>query len=221
MEMSPDKIEAIKESQPLKLLRDNQSCLWFASFYQRYIKNFLKVCRPLTESPNGDKNNCRWTSELENAFNTLKERFISVPILTHFDPRKPCIVESDSSDFAIGAILSTNDDEGILHPVACHSRTFQPAKINYETHDKELLAVVDSFKVWRHYLEAALFMPMVYSDHQNLDWFVVTKELHRRHARWAQELASIDFTIVYHPGSQNGKPYGLSSAQNPALKKGE
>src|SRR5690606_28675751 len=84
------------------------------------------------------------------------------------------------------------------------------AEINYEIHDKELLAIVDSFKVWRRYCEGAMHTVQVFSDHQNLEYFTTTKVLHRRQARWAQELAGIDFKIFYRPGSQNGKPDVLS-----------
>ena len=120
------------------------------------------------------------------------------------------IIETDASDFAIGAILSQQDEESRLHPVAFHSRKFQPAEINYEIHDKELLAVVATFKHWRRYCEGATHQVQLYSDHQNLEYFTTTKVLNRRQARWAQELAGINFRIYYRPGTQNGKPDALS-----------
>jgi len=94
--------------------------------------------------------------------------------------------------------------------VAFHSRKFQPAEINYEIHNKELLAVVDAFKHWRRYCERATHQVQVYSDHQNLEYFTTTKVLNRRQAHWAQELAGIDFRIYYRPGTQNGIPDALS-----------
>jgi len=100
--------------------------------------------------------------------------------------------------------------ENRLHPIAFHSRKFTPAEINYEIHDKELLAIVDAFKHWRRYCEGAIHQVEVYSDHQNLEFFTTTKVLNRRQARWAQELAGIDFKIYYRPGAQNGKPDALS-----------
>jgi len=116
----------------------------------------------------------------------------------------------DASDFAIGAVLFQRDEENRLHPIACHSRKFQPAEINYEIHDKELLAVVDAFKHWRRYCEGATHQVQVFTDHQNLEYFTTTKVLNRWQGRWAQELAGIDFRIYYRLGTQNGKPDALS-----------
>jgi len=113
-------------------------------------------------------------------------------------------------DFAIRAILSQQDNEGRLHSVDFHSRKFQPAEINDEIHDKELLAIVDAFKHWHRYCEGATHQIQVYSDHQNLEYFTTTKILNRRQARWAEKLAGIDFKIYYHPGNQTGKPDALS-----------
>jgi len=84
----------------------------------------------------------------------LKRRFTTAPILRHFDPALPTVMETDASDFAIGAVLS-QQVEGRLHPVAFHSRKMDKAKINYEIHDKEMLTVVSTFKEWRRYLEGA------------------------------------------------------------------
>ena len=120
------------------------------------------------------------------------------------------MIETNTLDFALGAVLSQRDDENRLHPVTFHSRKFQPVEINYEIHDKELLAVVDAFKHWRHYCEGATNQVQVYSDHQNLEYFTTTKVLNRQQARWAQELASIDFRIYYRPGTENRKPDALS-----------
>jgi len=130
------------------------------------------------------------------------------------------IIESDASDFAIGAVLSQRDEKGRLHPVAFHSRKFQLAEINYEIHDKELLAIVDAFKHWRRYCEGATNQVQVFSDHQNLEYFTTTKILNRRQARWAQELAGIDFRIYYRPGNWNGKPDALSRRSEFSPEKG-
>ena len=77
----------------------------------------------------------------------------------------------------------TNKNEGKLHPVAFHSRKLSSAEINYDVHDKELLAIVDSFTRWRHYLQGAKHEVKVLSDHQNLAYFMTAKSLNRRQAR--------------------------------------
>jgi len=83
-------------------------------------------------------------------------------------------------------------------------------EINYEIHDKELLAIVDAFKHWRRYCQGVVHQVQVFSDHHNLEYFTTTKVLNRRQAQWAQELAGINFKISYRPGTQNGKPDALS-----------
>jgi len=209
IKMSNDKVEAVLSWKIPKSVTEAQSFLGFANFYRRFIQDYSKVARPLTELTKKTEK-WEWNDEAGGAFEELKQRFTSAPILAHFDAQKPVILETDASDFAIGAVLSQRDNEGRLHPVAFHSRKFQPAEINYEIHDKELLAVVDAFKHWRRYSEGAAHQIQVFSDHQNLEYFTTTKVLNRRQARWAQELAGIDFRIYYRPGMQNGKPDALS-----------
>ena len=101
-------------------------------------------------------------------FESLKKAFTLAPILAHVDPEKPFIIEADASDFALSSILSQQGDDEKLHPVAFHSRKFDAAEINYEIHDKELLAIVDSFTQWRHFLEGFSHQVTVFSDHKNL-----------------------------------------------------
>src|SRR5215211_857128 len=126
---------------------------------------------------------------MEEAFLFLKKRMTEAPILCHFDPNRECIVETDASDFALGAILSQKQDDNRLHPIAFHSRKLTKTEINYDAHDKELLAIVDCFKSWRRYLEGAKYPVQVFSDHDNLRYFMTTKVPNRRQARWAQLLA--------------------------------
>jgi transposase InsO family protein len=220
IKMSEEKVKGVLEWKSPASLVEVQAFLGFANFYRRFIQDYSRIARPLTELTKGDGRNWNWTPEAEQAFTELKKRFTIAPILAHFDPQRPVIVETDASDFALGAVLSQRDDENRLHPVAFHSRKFAPAEINYEIHDKELLAIVDAFKHWRRYLEGAHHQIQVFSDHQNLEYFTTTKVLNRRQARWAQELAGIDFKIYYRPGTQNGKPDALSRRSEYRPEKG-
>ena len=94
--------------------------------------------------------------------------------------------------------------------MAFHSRKFDATEINYEIHDKELLAIVDSFVQWRHFLEGSPHQVIVFSDHKNLAYFQNARVLNRRQARWAQFLTRFDFKITYRPGKQQGKADALS-----------
>ena len=83
-------------------------------------------------------------------------------------------------------------------------------KINYEIHDKQLLAITSLFKDWRRYLKGPRHKINVYTDHQGLRWFANNKLLNRRQGRWALELDGFDFQIIHRPGVKNGKPNTLS-----------
>jgi L-ribulose-5-phosphate 3-epimerase UlaE len=84
------------------------------------------------------------------------------------------VVETDASDFAIGAILSQVEDRR-LKPVAYYSRKMDKVEINYEIHDKDMLAIISSFKEWHHYLEGAYYTITVFSDHTNLSTLLLQR----------------------------------------------
>jgi hypothetical protein len=103
-------------------------------------------------------------------------------------------VETDASDYALAAILSLiSPDDGEIHPVAFHSRTFTGPELNYDVHDKELLAIFEAFKIWRHYLEGSGTPIDMVTDHKNLEYFATTKLLTR-----PGPLVQISLTIQPH-----------------------
>ena len=112
-----------------------------------------------------------------DAFNSLKKVFTSAPILTHWIPDAQLIVETDTSDYTLTAILSIVNKDNEVHPVAFHSRTFTAAELNYDTHDKELLAIFEAFKIWWHYLEGPAYPINVVMDYKNIEYFSTTKVL--------------------------------------------
>lgn len=210
--MSEKKVATIQDWSAPKTVKDVQSFLGFANFYRRFIEGFSRICRPLTELTK-DKVPFLWSGECQDAFELLKNRFMEAPILVHFYPNRPTIVETDASDFALGAILSQEvppEEGSSLHPVAYHSRKFKPAEINYDIHDKEMLAIVVAFKEWEHMLKSTESEITVFTDHKNLEYFATTKVLTRRQARWAEHLAEYNFKVVYRPGNKNAKADMLS-----------
>ena len=207
--MADEMVQTLKDIEPGKTLKETQHFLGFANFYRRFIKDYSKIVLPLTNSTALDKKEWQTSPEIEKAQKQLIDAFKSAPVLKHFNPDLPAIVETDASDFALGVILSQKH-EGRLHPVAFHTWKFTQAEINYDTVDKELLAIVDSFKRWRRFLDGANYQVQVITDHQNLELFHTTKVLNRHQARWVQELAGNDFRIFFRPGRQNIKADYLS-----------
>jgi hypothetical protein len=94
-----------------------------------------------------------WTRDAELAFRKLKKAFTEGPIHQHFDPAMPIILQTDASGFAIAGILNQYDGIGTLRPVNFYCGKCSPAEQNYDTYDRELLAIVETMKQWRHYLE--------------------------------------------------------------------
>jgi len=90
------------------------------------------------------------------------------------------------------------------------SRVFSIAELNYDVHDKELLAIVKSFKKWQHYLERVTDPVEVYTDHRNLTYFSETKMLFQHLARWSEFLSQFNFVIKFWPGRLGKKPDALT-----------
>ena len=177
--MSERKVQSIKDWKHPLSVKEVQIFIGFANFYRRFIKDFSKICKPITEKLKGDPQKLSWGPEQNKAFEELKTRFITAPILCHFFPDHKTIVERDASDLALGCVLSQFQDKR-LHPVAFHSRKLSNAERNYEINDKELLAILKAFKEWPHYLVGTKDPIKVYTDHQNLQNFLTTKVWNQR-----------------------------------------
>ncbi|KAL2005961.1 hypothetical protein VTN00DRAFT_9615 [Thermoascus crustaceus] len=169
---------------------------------KKFIWNYSKIVEPLTKLTRKDQK-FEWKKEQQKAFDLLKQKFCEAPVLGIFDPEKPIFIETDASDFAIGACINQPDEQGRLHPIAFYSRKMTPPELNYNIHDKELLAIMAAVKEWQHYLEGAKHQVVIYCDHKNLAYFTTSKELTRRQVRWAEELAPYDIKITYRRGSEN------------------
>jgi hypothetical protein len=207
--MDPAKVKTILEWKPPRNVKDVQVFLGFANFYRKFIKGYSKITEPLTRLLRKDTK-FEWSDKAQHAFETLKSAFTSAPILTHFDPQRPIVLEADASDYALASILSHPDSHGNLQPIAFYSRKFNDAELNYEIYDKELLAIIQCLKEWRAYCEGSSQKITIYSDHKNLEYFSTSKVLTRRQARWMEFLSHIDFVIIYRKGTLMGKPDALT-----------
>ena len=145
--IDPAKTDAIKEWKPPASLKEVQSFIAFANFYHQFIKDFAKLASPLMALT---KKNVafKWETPEQHTFESIKKAFSTAPILQHFDLEKECVVETDTSDYISGAVLSQPDHEGVLCPIAFLSHHHLPAECNYEIYDKELLAIIHAFEEW-------------------------------------------------------------------------
>ena len=109
-----------------------------------------------------------WSEKQETAFQELKHSITNAPILANPDPNLPFTVITDSSGFAIGAVLCQDDDHQGSRPIAFMSKKLLPAEMNYPTHERELLTILCALKEWRHYLFGSHFT--VLTDHRPLQY---------------------------------------------------
>ena len=202
IETDPEKTAVISQWEPPRTVKGVQSFLGFCNFYRRFIKDYGRIARPLNrltrkELPFVFDDQCL------RAFKELKSRLVSSPLLAHFAPELPSRLETDASEGVIAGVLSQQHPDSEWHPVAYFSRTMIDAEHNYPIHDKEMLAIVGSLLHWRAYLEGAPGTIQVVSDHKALEYFMTTKALTARQARWAEVLSQFHFQIQYRPGTTN------------------
>jgi hypothetical protein len=150
MHINDNKVKTVKSWPTPRNKRDVQRFIGFAQFFRQFIYRFSAIALPLTKLC-GSTVTFEWSPAAENAFRELREKLCSAPVLHIFDTTLPIEVHTDASDNALSGILYQTVD-GKLKPVAYHSRKFNAAERNYTTTERELLAIVDSCRHWRHYL---------------------------------------------------------------------
>ncbi|CCO35741.1 Retrotransposable element Tf2 155 kDa protein type 1 [Rhizoctonia solani AG-1 IB] len=203
------KIQAVQDWPTPTRVKQVQSFLGFANFVRRFIANFSQIARPLHNLVKKEVK-WQWTDKEEHAFRELQKAIVNAPVIVHADPTKPYFLETDASGAALGSVLSQRQEDGRLHPIGYLSESFKGAEQNYDTHDKELLAIIRLFEHWRIYLEGTILPITVFTDHRNLEYWKESRTFNRRHARWHLLLAGFHFQIMYHPGKQSTKPDALS-----------
>ncbi len=208
--MDPVKVAAV-QSWPVPVnLKELQILLGFTNFYRRLIPAYASVVQPLTDLLRTGVPFPPPALFPSVALSQLKTLFSADAFLAHPDDSKPFVVETDASDFAISAILSQENNAGVLQPVAFYSRQMTPAERNYQIYDKELLAIFTAFSQWRHFLQGARHQVSVLCDHRNLVFFASSKVLSPRQVRWSQFMELTDFVITYRPGLFNTPSDALS-----------
>ncbi|CAJ0967797.1 unnamed protein product, partial [Ranitomeya imitator] len=174
IEMDLVKVQAIYDWTQPTSLKSLQKFLGFANFYRRFINNFSSIAKPLTDLTKKGADVVNWSSAAVEAFQELKRRFSSAPVLCQPDVSLPFQVEVDASEIGAGAVLSQRSSDGWK---------FSPAERNYDVGNRELLAMKWAFEEWRHWLEGAKHRVVVLTDHKNLTYLESAKRLNPRQAR--------------------------------------
>ncbi|KAK3508037.1 hypothetical protein QTP70_011080 [Hemibagrus guttatus] len=216
--MDEKKVTAVRDWPTPTTVKELQRFLGFANFYRRFIRGYSSVTSPLTNLLRNKPKTLVWTPAATHAFQTLKQAFTTAPLLVHPDPELPFIVEVDASTTGVGAVLSQQQgNTRKLHPCAFFSRKLNPAEVNYDIGNRELLAVKLALEEWRHWLEGAKHPFTVLTDHKNLEYLRAAKRLNPRQARWALFFTRFKFAISYRPGSKNVKADALSRIYGPDI----
>ena len=179
--MDPIKLDSITAWPTPAKVKDVQSFLDFANFYQQFIPDYSTVAHPLLDLTKKD-NHWDWTPACQQSFDELKRLFLSRPVLHLPDFAKPFAIATDAPKYASDAILLQTDSNGDWHPCSYLSQSFIPAERNYDIYDRELLAIIHALKSWRHYLHRSPFPIQVFTDHKNLTYFRQAQNLNRRQA---------------------------------------
>ena len=174
------KVEIIEKFPPPTSVKGIRSFLEHAGFYRRFIKDFSKITKPLSNLlVQGVVFN--FDEQCNQAFLTLKEKLISAPIVVTPDQASPFELMCDVSDFAVGAVLGHNKDR-VFRAIYYVSRTLNEAQLNYATTEKELLAIVFAFNKFRPYLIGNKVI--VHTDPLAIKYIMGKKDAKSRLIRW-------------------------------------
>ncbi|WVZ63668.1 hypothetical protein U9M48_013282 [Paspalum notatum var. saurae] len=198
--VDPSKISSVMDWKVPEVVKDVRGFLGLAGYYRRFIESFSKIAKPMTSL----------LEKGQAAFDELKKRLTTAPVLTLPDLTKSFTVYCDASKEGLGC-------EGKV--IAYASRQLRKHEANYPTHDLELAAVVHALKIWRHYLFGNRCE--IYTDHKSLKFIFTQNELNMRQRRWLELIKDYDLEIHDHPGKANvvadalsRKSYGIEWYKN-------
>ena len=188
--------------------------LGLTGYYRRFISDYAELAGPLMELlKDGVDVKKTWSTAHTDAVNKLKHIVCSYPILRQYDHKRPIVVVSDASDYAIGgALIQYYEDGGdTKKPLPCAvayvSRRLTSAERNYSVQEKECLAIKYCLDKFKHYVLATNITVKCLSDHQSLQYLTkghpINGQAGGRIARWAHELSGYDYKIEYIPGKKN------------------
>ncbi|GJW58436.1 putative reverse transcriptase domain-containing protein [Tanacetum coccineum] len=207
--VDPAKIESIKDWASPKTPTEIRQFLGLAGYYRRFIEGFSKIAKSMTKlTQKGIKFD--WGEKEEDAFQLIKQKLCSAPILALPEGDEDFVVYCDASHKGLGAVLMQREKV-----IVYASRQLKIHEKNYTTYDLELGSVVFALKIWRHYLYGTRCT--IFTDHKSLQHILDQKELNIRKHRWPELLSNYDCDIRYHPGKANVVADALSRKERTEL----
>ncbi|PNX85597.1 retrotransposon-related protein, partial [Trifolium pratense] len=199
--VDPNKVQCVLDWPKPKNVKGVRGFLGLTGYYRKFIKNYGKIAKPLTELTK--KDNFHWGVEAEKAFIEMKQIMTSSPvlILPNFDI--PFEVECDAAGRGLGAVLMQQKQ-----PIAYFSKALSEGNLAKSVYEKELMALVLSVQHWRHYLLGREFI--VYTDHKSLKHFLQQKVSSPDQQCWLAKLLGYQFEVRYKPGTENRAADALS-----------
>jgi len=197
-----DKVAAVRDWPQPQNVHDVRSFLGLAGFYRRFVKGFSDIALPITELTKTKTGApFAWGERQQKAFDALKSALTNAPVLVIADPALPFTLNCDACHYAVGATLQQDQGQG-LQPVAYMSRKLKPAEINYDTREKEFLALVDACRHWRQYLHSDQPFKLL-SDHDSLKYHKTMPNMSGRLARWIERMSEFNYDIEHIAGVKN------------------
>jgi hypothetical protein len=193
--VDPDKVKEVLEWKPPTTVSEVRIFLGLVGYYRRFIPNFSKIAKPITELlKKGNK--YLWSETCDETFEHLKRLLTTSPVLAQPDTTKPFDVYYDASGMGLGGVLI---QEGRV--ISYSSKQLRRHEEHYPTHDLELAAMVMALQTWRHYLLGSAVH--IYTDHKSLKYIFTQPDLNMRQRRWLELIKDYELEVHYHPGKAN------------------
>ena len=176
--VDPSKVQEVMDWKPPTSVHQIRSFLGLAGYYRRFIPDFSRIAKQMTELLKKDVK-FKLDAKYDEAFHTLRAHLTTAPVLAQPDNNKSYDVYCDASGTGLDYVLMQDN-----RVIAYASRALRPHELNYPTHDLELAAVIHALKIWRHYLMGTHCN--IFTDHKSLKYIFTQSELNMRQRRWLE-----------------------------------